>query len=50
VSVLESMPGSVHENVLGVLRSVLRVYLGVCHRVQLKESLRACPGVYLVAS
>jgi len=28
-SVLESIPGSVHENVLGVLMSVLRVYLGV---------------------
>jgi len=27
-SVLESMPGSVLENVLGVLGSVLRVYLG----------------------
>ena len=28
-SVLESMPGSVHENVLGVLGGVLGVYLGV---------------------
>ena len=28
-SVLESMPGSVHENVLGVLGSVLGVYLGM---------------------
>jgi len=28
-SVLESMPRSVHENVLGVLMSVLGMYLGV---------------------
>jgi len=27
-SILESMPGIVHENVLGVLESVLGVYLG----------------------
>jgi len=43
------MPGSVLENILGVLGSVLRADLGAysqvgweCHRVQLGVCLRAC--------
>ena len=42
-SILENMPGS-------VLGSVQSSRLGVCHQVQLKVSLKACPEVYLGTS
>jgi len=54
-SVLESMPRSVLENVLGVYfrvsceltRECKSSRLGVCHRVHLGAPFRACPGMYV---
>jgi hypothetical protein len=36
VSIFESMPGSVHGNVLGILMSLLGVYLGVSGELTLQ--------------